>query len=287
MMWEKGKVMIIIATSKEMLRKQYSATVEAEYGDVCVEGIKATLAHHGSRSNNPAPCCWDKKLPKLKENDEILISHIDLDTIGGCLALMGCKPECSEFWSAAAYVDVNGPHKIYELNKSQQDMLNAYYAWNAIQPRVPRYTEITDVTDVILAHREIIEKIIRMDPKLVSLGRKWRQEITDVVESKLTYDSRAVRAFETDGVFCSSSYYSPRFKELVPATVSLNTVNKAITIAFADGGKKHSACRIAQQLWGAEAGGRDGIAGSPRGWNVNDNELLFEFEKAIDILENL
>lgn len=32
------------------------ATVEAEYGDDVVEGEILTLAHHGSRSNNPAPC---------------------------------------------------------------------------------------------------------------------------------------------------------------------------------------------------------------------------------------
>ena len=32
------------------------ATVEAEYGNNVVEGTKVTLAHHGPRSNNPAPC---------------------------------------------------------------------------------------------------------------------------------------------------------------------------------------------------------------------------------------
>lgn len=271
---------IFIATNLELVNREYAATVEAEYGDFCVEGTKATLAHHGSRSNNPAPCCWGEKLPELENGDEILVSHIDLDTIGGCLDLLGIKPNCPEFWEAAAFVDVNGPHHIHELSKHQQNMLNAYYAWNQAQPRV-RYTEVTDVTDVILTHRAILERIVALEPELIAAGKQWEEETTAATESKLHSESPLVRAFVTDGVFCSASYYSPTLKAVIPATVCLNTATRAITIAFADGGKTCSAREIVQRLWGPEAGGRDGIAGSPRGWNVTDEELKANFEKAV------
>lgn len=276
---------VIMASNLDLVNRNYSATVEAEYGDFCVEGTKATLAHHGSRSNNPAPCCWSNELPVLESDDEILISHIDLDTIGGCLALLGTKPKCPEFWKAAAFVDVNGPHHIHELTELQHNMLNAYYAWSQTQPRV-RYTSVTDVTEVILAHKEIIERIIALDPELIDSGKRWEAESTAATESRLQYESPFIRGFVTDGFFCNAAYYSQKMAAVIPATVSLNTTTRAITIAFADGGRSCSAREIVQRLWGPEAGGHSGIAGSPRGWDITDEELKANFEKVILEVEN-
>ena len=48
---------VIMASNPEILRSiNPDFTVEAEYGEILVEGKYGTLAHHGSRSNNPAPC---------------------------------------------------------------------------------------------------------------------------------------------------------------------------------------------------------------------------------------
>lgn len=58
----------------------------------------------------------------------------------------------------------------------------------------------------------------------------------------------------------------------------------AITLAFEDGGKRFNAQEIVQQLWGNEAGGRAGIAGSPRNWNLSKDELNKEFDKLIQIV---
>ncbi len=276
---------IYIANSMALVNGTFAATVEAEYGDNCVEGTKVTLAHHGSRSKNPAPCCWEQPIPQLEEGDEILISHIDLDCIGGCAAVLGIKPECDEFWKAAAFVDVNGPHHIQELTQKQQDMLNAYYAWSAQQPRAPRYTEVTDVTEVVMANISIIERITSLEDELIEAGKEWREKTTKEVESKLQTECEIFRAFITDRVFCAGSYYSPKLGAIIPATVTLNTGMKAITIAFEDGGKKCSAVEIVQSLWGSEAGGRAGIAGSPRGWQKTDDELVVEFARAKEAVE--
>ena len=42
---------------------------------------------------------------------------------------------------------------------------------------------------------------------------------------------------------------------------------------MADGGKELSAKNIVQELWGPEAGGHPGIAGSPRGKEMTKKDL--------------
>lgn len=72
------------------------STVEAEYGDKCVVGRGGeTLAHHGSRSINPAPCLFDNISGRA--HGTIIVSHLDLDAVGGILALDGRKPEDEQF----------------------------------------------------------------------------------------------------------------------------------------------------------------------------------------------
>ena len=42
---------------------------------------------------------------------------------------------------------------------------------------------------------------------------------------------------------------------------------------MADGGKKVSAKKLVQELWGNEAGGHEGIAGSPRGQEMTEKDM--------------
>ena len=252
------------------------ATVEAEYGDICIEGTKVTLAHHGSRSANPAPC--NTKVEPL-EGGTILVSHLDLDTIGGIMALTGDKIADPAFWLAAEFIDVNGPHHVHEFSQEVQDKLNAVWAWNAEQTR-ERLTEPTDVTTQVAENYKMLEAVLdEIHPQhdtMIQKGKEWEKSTTKEVESKLIGDYKHMRVFKTDGVFCSGAYYSPSKDKVIPATVVYNEKYNSITIAFEDGGKRISAKDIVQKLWGPEAGGREGIAGSPRGQNMTE----YEFEKA-------
>ena len=264
------------------------ASVEAEYGDYCVEGRQVTLAHHGSRSHNPAPCNTPG-VPVL-EGGVILVSHLDLDAAGGVFALMGEKKEDKEFWAGAERIDVNGLHHMHELPQEVQDKLNAYYAWKDKLPRI-RYSEITDVTEEFLSTRDALAIILdEGHPKhkeMIEEGIAWERASRERVESKLIAESEYVRCFVTDGVFCAAAYYSPNYERIVPATVVCNTVYRSITVAFADGGKRLSAREIVQGLWGQEAGGHNGIAGSPRSWNVDEKRLMVEYEKCRKLVEEL
>lgn len=255
-------------------------TIEAEYGDFCVEGKELTLAHHGSRSDNPAPCNTDA--PEF-DGGRILISHIDLDTVGGILQVAGEKPEDQAFWAAAEKMDVEGTHHIHELEPEVQDQLNAFYAWNAQQERT-RYEEPTEVSSVVEQNKDILVKLIDRDhpehEQLIEQGREQERDITKQVEDRCTFENDFVRGFFTDGPFCAANYYSPEQDKIIPSTVTYNTKFDSITVAFADGGKEFSAREIVQEMWGPEAGGRDGIAGSPRGQQMSE----YDFQQAMNVV---
>lgn len=267
---------VILAPSYDIAKNiKAEATVEAEYGDECLEGTMVTLAHHGPRSNNPAPCNTPD-VPELPPFATVVVSHIDLDTLGGIYALQGRKPEDYRFWEAAEMIDVKGAHHIHELDKDIQDKLNAYYAYNDGQPR-QRYTEAIDVTKQIDDTYNVVNTIVDInDPehdKLITAGKEWAQTREKEVEDQLVYENKNVRVFDTNGIFCAASYFSPNQNTICPATVTYNEKFKSITLAFEDGGKQLNAKEIVQELWGPEAGGREGIAGSPRNVEMTKNDL--------------
>lgn len=283
---------VILAPSKDMAAEYaanniVAASVEAEYGDDVVRGRLVTLAHHGPRCGNPAPCV--AQVSKIN-GGTILVSHIDLDTLGGIMALTGIKPAAPDFWEGAAFVDVMGPHHIHELPTRVQNALNAYYAFTEAH-RGERITAITDITEAIKPHMSVIMCLCGDDTPtkatLLREGVEWHNRVTQAVEDCLTYENENVRAFKTPGVFCASSYYSPSIGAVAKATVTLNSKFGAITVAFEDGGKAHSAKALVQSLWGGEAGGRDGIAGSPRNWGKTEKELEEEFETAVKAVNEL
>ena len=76
-------------------------TVEAEYGSYVCEGRFYTAAHHQGEgpyagrhlpghegTGRPAPCN-DDGITMIGEEDVVVVSHIDLDTLGGCLRATG------------------------------------------------------------------------------------------------------------------------------------------------------------------------------------------------------
>lgn len=280
---------VILAPTKELAETTHAdATVEAEYGDYCIEGKTVTLAHHGSRSSNPAPCNADVKPLDISKPQTILISHIDLDTLGGIMALTGEKPYDPSFWAAAEKIDVEGQHHSHELNPIDKQKMDAFHAWVASQPRAPRYTELTDVTQSIQDRMNVVRAICDerhpSHQQLINDGIRWDRETAAAIESKLVAENKYVRAFQTDSVFCSASYYSPKQNIIVPATVSYNETFNSITVAFEDGGKQYSACQIVQAMWGPAAGGRDGIAGSPRGQSMDYEDFKIAARNVRDVL---
>jgi len=261
-------------------------SVEAEYGKEMIEGKYVTLAHHDNRSDNPAPC--NTEIKSYEDiGGTILVSHLDIDAVGGIMAITGDKPNDPEFWEGAEHIDVNGVHHIHELPQDVQDKLNAIYAWNSEQHH-ERITEPTNVTDRVRENYEIFEKVLdRTHPEhdaVIEKGREWEKNCSMLVEERCVLENEFVRAFKTSDVFCGAGYHSEKQDKDIPATVTYNEKFHSISVAFFDGGIEKggelSAKEIVQELWGPEAGGRDGIAGSPRGMEMSEKD----FEKCLDLV---
>jgi hypothetical protein len=256
-------------------------TVEAEYGDECVRGKKLTLAHHGSRSDNPAPCNDDRAHEAGKdEPSAILVSHLDLDTIGGILDLKGQKPKDDDFWKAAEDIDVRGAHHLNEHPKDIQDKLNAIWAWEAKQERRPKYTELSDVTDVVLENKQMLEIVLddkhKEHDKYIEEGRQWAADIHQAVEKCLVCETDRIRMFytpETGGPFCNVGYYSDDQNRIVNTILTYNGSSKSMILSTSGDNPDINCCEIMQSALGSEAGGHKGIAGSPRGKDQTDADL--------------
>lgn len=274
---------ILLAPTADLARETLeqgfvSLTVEAEYGSFVAEGQVYTAAHHqpsGQYAGRhlpggvmPSPCN-DKNIPWLGEGGTILISHLDLDTVGGCLR---AAPEFRDlfdpwhqgFWDLAEFVDVNGIHKI-GLSGASQTLQNMLYAYRAAS-EIFRYPKdsVSDATESIRRLGEILRGVLNKDQSLMRRGEELRNAEYDL--NNRTYGSRngEVISRTTMGPFCNHLYVDPAGRP-AKAIVAWNYTNGSITLSLADPIPGVSCCEIVQALWGKEAGGHAGIAGSPRG----------------------
>ena len=342
---------VILSSVRESLEAalrghRYTATVEAEYGDQVVRGSVATLAHHGSRAGNPCPCLASNDVARPActcgvgcpvdgfigegcdagrgENDLLAIgvSHVDLDCLGGIAALLGRRPTYDdprdgemEFWQLAAFVDVNGPHKIegwraarfFEVWKSGNedeadfadamsdgavDALNAWWAWakDHRAPAAPRDGSVLDITAYVEEAIRILWLIAKADDsvpgtkELYAAGRAF-------AESKRALNESSFVRMEGDVILRRSNEFVNLFYDAPDGKVGKAVVAlvkrspdapAAVTISLADPIPGVSCAEIVRKLWGPQAGGRDVVAGSPRDrdMTVGDAEEAFNALRA-------
>lgn len=241
-----------------------TATVEAEYGERVVEGTLVTLAHHGPRSGNLAPC-----LEPEHANDgrieAVGLSHLDLDTVGGCAALLERKPVSGSFWKLAAFVDVNGPHKLAQSGAASEDInrLYAYWAWSEDRKTfAPRDGSVIEVTGPVLEAIAVLERIMQDDDDLITRGINFAQREDDLNQQSFVemLDGVIVRVVDC---FANHLYVAPD-GSIARAVVTLRLDTHNLTVSLADPTPGVSCLAIVQELWGPEAGGHAGIAGGPR-----------------------
>jgi len=236
-------------------------TVEAEYGDTVVKGSLLTLAHHGSRSHNPAPCTLDNL--DLDPDTIVGLSHVDLDTIGGCAAVLGFKTGSDSFWALAEFIDLNGAHKLGESGASAEDIraLRAYWAFSdSNKVWAPKDGSVEDVTDSILEHVSTVNAILAGNTELLDAGDAFHKMMEALPTTSLLFSDYGV-IFRKSSRFVNHLYEIDGKKQ--KAVVAFNTSEESVTLSFSDEGIGN-ACKIVQSLWGPDAGGHVGIAGSPR-----------------------
>jgi hypothetical protein len=281
----------ILSSNPETLREALAAfpftvTVEAEYGEILVEGTLATLAHHGPRAGQPAPCSYPNgfvvDLVQL-----VGLSHVDLDSLGGCMAIIGVKPPAPDFWRVAEFVDLNGIHRISEANPTPETMeqLHAWYAWSENHRCYPPRDDVADVTDWIEEAADVLTTILVPVPEIPGLPDRDASRAALMAagadfaarEATLNQDSfvesRGPVLVRVASAFVNHLYASPE-GQIGEAVVSLNPRTGAITVSFASPPTGVTAREIVQGLWGLEAGGHVGIAGSPRNRRMTMEALL-------------
>jgi len=274
---------------------QYShtATVEAEYGDDVVSGTVETLAHHGPRAAALCPCLEENREVEL---EAIGLSHIDLDALGGILALLGTKPNVPSFWDLAAFVDLNGPHKLSESGASKEDLarLDAWWAWKDTNLQYPeRDGSVSDVTEYIKFAANTLEAILAGREHMLEAGAKWREKNEALNASSFVgiYNDVAVRVGPT---FVNHLYTPPLGYSVAAngetrtapakAVVGFNTMRGDITVSLADPIEGVSCRDVVQALWGGKAGGHVGIAGSPRDVCLTLDDVVKARDKVIEVI---
>lgn len=268
----KGKTMkIILSSSPTSLSASLdaiavTATVEAEYGSVTVEGSALTFAHHGKNAGNPCPCSYPNTVAAGHAIDAVGISHVDLDTLGGVLAIQGRKPEADSFWLLAEFMDLNGAHKLSVSGASAEDIarLHAFWAWSeANRLYAPRDGSCADASAWIDAGCAAITAIIAGDVDLLAKGEAHRKagEALNASSFRKVFGGVIYRVSDS---FTNHLYASPDGKPHA-AVVAYSPKTGSVTLSYAEAGERDNACTLLQEMFGPLAGGHKGIAGSPRG----------------------
>jgi hypothetical protein len=248
----------------------YSKTGAVEAGPVNASVI--SLDHHGDREGEPAPCVNTEVHADL---DAIAVSHIDLDTLGGLWSLMGIRPGTDSFWELAAFCDVNGAHRIDDADASSEDIAHLW-AWWCYEDGHPVYAErdgsVRDVAETVEDLYHILQAIFADDQKYVAAGQKYfcAQETLNAQSFVGVYSNVVIRVAPEDSyhLYAMPEGYrvdgEPRSRP-AKACVAYDTRTGAINIALADAIPGVSCVQILTELFGPESGGRDTVAGGPRG----------------------
>lgn len=237
--------------------------VETEYGsEQVISPSGPTLNHHevAVRDNDgqdlPVPCTVDNFAIDL---DVIAISHMDLDTVGGIMALNGTKPHDPLFWAAAAFVDMNGPHRIEgSAHEDEHLQLAAYWA---AAPRVDSPADGVDLTSLVEETADLVSRICDHDPSTIEGGVVYLQQQADAA---VELERSSLVAMVGKVTLRSADVFVNTIYDRSDIVVGYNTVSGAITLSFKEVRDGISAADLLQDYFGPGAGGHAGIGGTDR-----------------------
>lgn len=271
-------------------------TIEAEYGARVAEGLLYTAAHHQPEGDKYAGThvggsrrapCMDANLRKYHRAEVVLVSHLDLDTVGGILHMLdGVRhmevsyeasiAEFRQFWELAEVCDVTGPHKV-DRKHPDFPRLAAWWAWSRDNLTRHSRDQIHDVTAEVYLAVAVLRRILEGNEELLAAG----QELLKDEEALNGASFCSMSTFEIGSQhpvlvrehenFVNHLY---RWHDRVCAVVvAFNTEQKTITISKAGPEVPINCRQLVQDLWGPLAGGHEGIAGGPRGVEMDRSEV--------------
>ena len=260
-------------------------TVEAEYGGFVLEGTKYTAAHHQPIGSpyagrhltplgRPSPCN-DPNIPKLNENEVAVISHIDIDTLGGLIRATDLFEDNPVFWFYAEHIDTHGIHKA-KKDHPCWIMYNGLNAWiNENHPEIDN-SRNNDVTEFCYEAFKFIKEMFT-DSHLATRMGHAHIYLQDKLDESTFVEMRpcglVVRI--TNGEKVNHLYRDGI------AIITYDEKYQTIRISTADPIQNLSCRRLAQEWWGDRAGGHDQIAGSARGVLMSKDQFREATERFI------
>jgi hypothetical protein len=195
------------------------------------------------------------------------ISHLDIDTLGGVLALVGVKPHAPKFWVLAAFVDEQGAHRIRANGADERTIAQIWAMWAWLESHPITITEeVTGVTNQVIEATKALCQILAGDEDLLLAGNAFQAEeaknnLAAFVRSSST-GGKTIILRESEG-FVNHLYTTPAGTQ-GDWVVAYNPADTSVTISMRETIPGFSCIELVQTLWGPLAGGHVGIAGSPR-----------------------
>ncbi|MCP4394354.1 MAG: hypothetical protein GY804_08855 [Alphaproteobacteria bacterium] len=233
---------VFIASSPDSLENALSdykktVTIGAEYGDVLVQGSELTIAHQGDRSWSTCSCMYPNN-PKLSI-DAIGISHLNIDTLGGILAVLGMKPETRSFWKAVAYVDRCGLHglDVYLIKNFISDTVGLFiYSFMAYDDHHSRYAipnkkEAIDINGTVNMFADALDRILGIRRDMIEAGEIWLRKRKERLRDTLVYRDSQTGVVLRRGIGDLTELYEDGDR----VVVCYNEDRFAVTISCIDG----------------------------------------------------
>ncbi len=287
-----------------------AVSVEAEYGSLVAEGTQYTAAHHQKEGpyagrhlvgpeGRPAPCN-DPNIPVIGPDDQVLISHVDLDTIGGVLRAGGQHtrlfgPEFQSFWDTAEWVDLNGVHR-FDSDHDEASRMSAVWAWiSNHRERWPK-DQVADVTAFMASAGDAMTTILTgqsghhtqaelFDAGQAHVAAQEALSLSSWVETRSTTNGYAVVTRHAP-TFVNHLYRDPDGVSCT-AVLGFNSAERSLTVSLYESIDGISCCDMVQALWGPLAGGHQNIAGSPRGQQMKLEDLVNLARHLLEKLEQI
>lgn len=269
-----------------------SLTVEAEYGAFVLEGTKYTAAHHQPIGSpyvgrhitpfgRPAPCN-DNSIPKLDENEVALISHIDIDTLGGLMRATDQFKENPVFWFYAEHIDTNGRHKA-KRDHPCWIIYNGILSW--IEENKPEIDtkRNNDVSDFCYRAFSFINEALNDGHLATRMGNAYLY-LQDKLDESTFVEKRPCGLVirRTQGQRVNHLYRDGI------AVITYDEKYKTIRISVSEPMNGISCRRLAQEWWGDRAGGHNEIAGSARGQIMSEDQFKESTERFIrELIKNI
>ena len=241
------------------------ATVECEYGNTVVEGA-VTLAHH-VEGWNTAPSLQSSNVllesrVKRLEDDYIMISHIDLDTVCGIMAITEDYDIAEDIKKGINHVDCNGQHHLFdeEVSEDARKYILAYIGYT-LSNRAPFGEE--DVTEYVIKLIQNFNTEANYETgKSFVEGRRAEAEAS--LSAAIGKVALIDQAADSKAFGLNSEYILEGVE--YDYVIVFNRKFGSITVSsrLGNAGDKNMS-DIMKAVFGEMAGGHRGIAGTPRG----------------------